>query len=668
MSNACPAKAMLDRFNIGDLSPDELEGVSTHISNCTLCASALDDLQTSPDSFLAELKDCLRDHDWPETLRWDGLAGRAVAIPRANRPRESLAAIIGNEFGSYRIVELIGRGGMGVVYKADQLPLNRTVALKMIRAMDSDDPQAVARFRVEAEAVARLKHANVVEIYEFGQHEGQPYFSMEFVEGESLSFRLKRGPLEEHEAARLAHTLARTVAVAHERRVLHRDLKPSNIILTPDGAPKIMDFGLAKLMDSDNGHTASDAILGTPSYMAPEQASGHAALLSERTDVYALGAILYECLTGSPAFKRATRAETLAMVRRAGPKAPRKIAKGLSRGLEAICLKCLEKDPKRRYASAAALGEDLERWLEKKTTHARPRFLGRVGRTIQRHTLALSIAAIALCAAVFLGGVDADRPLARLQADLENGKAVTLVPEKGAPAYFRILAGDEQTKVIAKDGSELTVQSWGLSLIELAPRVPQARYRFECEVRHETSDLHGQVGLFLACRKLPTEVAEGFHFVNLRFNEVIRRKDIVQTFPKHIAAKLVAPEENPVSLAISVWGSRRGFGILSNAGIGGAPFKPRGGRADTWRKFAIEVTPEGLSASRDGNVFGPFSAEAINKSFAGTVEDFRQRNPDDEVLANLSLQYAPEGAVGVYVHRGSASFRSARLTPLPYKQ
>ncbi len=271
----------------------------------------------------------------------------------------------------YEVLEELGRGGMGVVYKARQARLNRLVALKMILSGDHARPAERARFRTEAEAIARLRHPNIVQVYEVGEHDGKPYFSLEFCPGGSLDKKLSGTPLPPREAARLVQTVARAIHAAHEKSVVHRDLKPANVLLDEDGAPKITDFGLAKRLD-DCGQTVSGAVLGTPSYMAPEQAGGDSKAIGPATDVYALGAILYELLTGRPPFKAATTLETLRLVLEAEPVPPERLRGKTPRDLQTICLKCLRKGPASRYASAEELADDLERFLEDRPVRARP--------------------------------------------------------------------------------------------------------------------------------------------------------------------------------------------------------------------------------------------------------------------------------------------------------
>jgi hypothetical protein len=276
----------------------------------------------------------------------------------------------------YEVMDEIGRGGMGVVYRAWQTELRRSVALKWLLA--AADAAARARFRTEAEAVARLYHPNIVQVYDFGEVDGRPYFSMELVEGGTLAGLVRGGPLPVRHAAELTATLARAIDYAHARGVVHRDLKPANVLLAPGGTPKVTDFGLAKLLVGGVEQTASGVVLGTPAYMAPEQAGAREAPVTAAVDIYALGAILYEMLTGRTPFWAESAVNLLMQVRSVEAIPPGRLRPGLPRDLETICLKCLEKAPTQRYASAAALADDLDRFLRDEPIRTRP--VGRLAR------------------------------------------------------------------------------------------------------------------------------------------------------------------------------------------------------------------------------------------------------------------------------------------------
>jgi eukaryotic-like serine/threonine-protein kinase len=306
-----------------------------------------------------------RPHDTPTVLH----------IPHFDTPTEPALATTIIEgtiryFGDYELLTEIARGGMGVVYRARQISLNRLVALKMILAGQLAGKDEVRRFHLEAESAANLDHPGIVPIYEIGEHEGQHFFSMGFVEGTSLAARVVDGPLPPREAADLVRLVAEAIQYAHEKGVIHRDLKPANVLLDSQGRPKVTDFGLAKKLEGDSGLTHTGQVMGTPSYMPPEQADGKA--VGPAADVYALGAILYCLLTGRPPFQAASPVDTLMQVVGQEPVPLRRLNASVKRDLEVICLKCLEKDPTRRYSSAAALGEDLRRFLNGEPISARP--------------------------------------------------------------------------------------------------------------------------------------------------------------------------------------------------------------------------------------------------------------------------------------------------------
>jgi WD40 repeat protein len=294
----------------------------------------------------------------------------------------------------YEILGVLGKGGMGVVYKARQEGLNRLVALKMILSGGYAGADERARFQGEATAVARIKHPNVVQVFEVGEHDGHPFISLEFVEGGSLADALRRAPLAPRQAASLVRLLAQGVHAAHQAGVIHRDLKPANVLLAADGTPKVTDFGLAKALDVERGQTRTGAILGTPSYMAPEQAQAEAGTVGPLADVYSLGAVLYETLVGAPPFRGPTSLDTLMQAALQEPVPPRHLQPQVPAELDNICLKCLEKDPGRRYASAQELADDLGRFLGGEPTLARP--VGAWGRAVKWAKRRPAVAALSL--------------------------------------------------------------------------------------------------------------------------------------------------------------------------------------------------------------------------------------------------------------------------------
>ncbi len=298
--------------------------------------------------------------------------------------------------GDYELLSEIARGGMGVVYKARQVRLNRMVALKMILAGQFAGEADIERFHTEAEAAANLDHPGIVPIFEVGEHEGNHYFSMGLVEGGSLAAMISDGPLPPREAAQFVQKIAEAVQYAHENGVIHRDLKPANVLIDHTGQPKVTDFGLAKKIEGDSGLTGTGQILGTPAYMPPEQASGKVDEVGPLADVYSLGAILYCLLTGRPPFQSARALDTLMQVVEQQPLAPRTLNPQAPQDLNTICLKCLEKDPSLRYQSARELGEDLARYLNGEPITARPPSLVR----LVRYWVADNVGAIGWAAAI----------------------------------------------------------------------------------------------------------------------------------------------------------------------------------------------------------------------------------------------------------------------------
>src|SRR5947199_3173163 len=287
-----------------------------------------------------------------------------------NKKTAGAAELLG-ELGDYELLEEVGRGGQGVVFRARQKSLNRTVALKVIGLGQWASKAHLKRFRLEAEAAARLEHPGIVPIHEVGERDGTCYFSMKFVEGGQLDEVARREPIPIRRAAELIAKVARTVHYAHEHGILHRDIKPGNILLDAKGEPQLTDFGLARLVETESTMTRTLDVLGTPSYMAPEQAMGNNAAVSSTTDIYGVGAVLYQLLTGQPPFAGGATYETIKLLLDTEPRQPRLLNPKVDRDLSTICLKCLEKDPKRRYSSALALAEDLERWLKYEPITAR---------------------------------------------------------------------------------------------------------------------------------------------------------------------------------------------------------------------------------------------------------------------------------------------------------
>lgn len=459
----------------------------------------------------------------------------------------------------YRILGVLGRGGMGVVYKAIQEKANRLVALKMILAGAHADQADHVRFRAEAEAAARLSHPNIVQLFEVSETpEGFPFFSLEFVPGGTLAERLKAGPLKALEAAAMLEALARAMQYAHENNIIHRDLKPANILLGARGqglggkevqetmlkdahhgtlvgsapssssltpnpqplTPKISDFGLAKQLDAEDGLTRTGAIMGTPSYMAPEQAFGQSKNVGPAADIYALGAILYECLTGRPPFKGASVADTLEQVRTMEPVTVRAFIKEIPRDLETICLHCLHKDPQRRYLSAGALADDLRRYQEGKPILVRP--VGELERTWRwcrrNKALAATLAAaavLALAAIVILAG-------AVVTVSAENAKRKQAEDEAVAQSDLALgalgkMLTDVQTELRDVPGGDAVRKRILNQAIQQLEKMPQTAATSDRVMRRH-----------MLAHQLMADIAEGLGDYKKAYDERVLAHDIAE--------------------------------------------------------------------------------------------------------------------------------------------
>jgi eukaryotic-like serine/threonine-protein kinase len=415
----------------------------------------------------------------------------------------------------FEILSDLGHGGMGIVYKARHLRLKRLVALKVIRYDRHSNPEDLARFEIEAEVVARLNHPNIVRIYEIGKADGVPFVALELLEGGTLKDRLAGTPQPQRETAKIMSTLARAVHAAHEAGVLHRDIKPSNVLFDREGTPKIADFGLAKRMDVEEGETITGQVIGTPSYMAPEQARGWAREIGDAADIYSLGAILYEMMTGRPPIKGETQAETLKLVLEEDPVTPSHLRPKVSFDLETICLKCIARDPQRRYANALALAEDLDRFLEGEPILARRTPIWeRAIKLSHRHPVFTAVLAIGLVAAGSVGGWYLEA------AHLENGRLEGVLQTAGKKA------SDAEGAIAKNDWTgALKILSGLVSGIEKETDERIAQLRLRAQSDYEQADRG------LAADQEANEARERAEQARIRIEAVRSR---LSTFREHL--------------------------------------------------------------------------------------------------------------------------------------
>lgn len=556
---------------------------------------------------------------------------------------------------------------MGVVFQARDTDLDRIVALKMIRSGYFARPNQVEAFQKEARAVARLRHENIVTVFEFGQVQGRHFLAMEYVAGGSLHNMvadLAAGP--PRPVVELMVRVARAVHHAHEEHILHRDLKPGNIFIDANGAPRVGDFGLVKFLDV--GEHDAGRVVGTFAYMSPEQAAGLDQKVGPTTDVWALGVTLYELLTGKRPFTGCNVVEMTKLIREAAPQMPRVLRRALDLDLEAIVLKCMAKDPVARYASASDLADDLDSWLSARAVSARRQpFFERQWRRVRRQPWMAGFAAMLLLAAAgFLAARaldDPDRWIHDIQARLKRGEKVTLVGETGGPKGFRVRTAVDPSKVIQSDQKEFVLLSLDYCVLELLPDPGIDHYLFSAEIKHLEAKKDGFTGLVVCHSEVKAREQIIHTFSRAEFNDCFNDIEEWQEFAKKFGAK--PPGGNRVSFKGGVLTSEGRELWRTLAPLGAIEYSSPNLADKQWRKLAFKVTPETVAAYWQGEEFASVSLAKANT----LAEEGRFRMKEEPLTSSLPdfrCEFTPRQGLGVVVLNGMAAFRNVTIEPVAH--
>ncbi|MBA4188803.1 MAG: hypothetical protein C0467_12460 [Planctomycetaceae bacterium] len=690
----CPARPTLIAYQAGRLSGPDEDRLAGHVETCETCISTIRELSNTPlDAFEAKLlrfcadRSDLLDTSHPAYIRLEAgalelLDHDTCSIGGEGAASTDLEVTSVGKIGPYTIIDVLGRGGMGVVFRAFHEGLKRPVALKTLHAAAYNRPESLARFRVEGEAVARLDHPNIVRVYDSGESDGQQYLAMELIEGETLALRLGRDTMGHQDITRLVRSLAAAIGYAHDQNVIHRDLKPSNVLITRGGIPKVVDFGLARVIGESPQLTASDAVMGTPSYMAPEQAAGRVADINEQTDIYALGVILYEALTGAPPFVGESKLRIIQMVRKGEFAPPSQSNPEIPPALETICLRCLEPLQKDRYRGAHELVQELDRLLEGKPIQTRRpsrwRWVGRAARRRAPVALAVLLLATGLVGATAalipqqqaaaIPNGESESVRRELEVELDKGRPVTLVGETGYPKWFRWRVGkNAQRTHIEPDGtfSAEVIQKNVIGVLELLPETRTDRYKLTAQVRHDVGGYGGFVGLYVGHRTYPWQTTEIHCLHHTRFSAVTRTplilrpngKPVVtdnETFHMSLVTRLHTGAAAPLNLDQEL------------NEVAGGRMVALGPRNGVWHDFELDVSPDGIVATMAGHVMKIPGADLTPEALFLKAAQLRGCHPEDPAIQNLRPEFTPRGGLGLIVFpNNAASIRRVTVTPQP---